>query len=122
MKNLNPAFNPKRVAIIGASPDPKKIGHQIIKNVIDGGYEGEIIPINPNAGSVLGHKAYKSLSDVPEGVDLVVIAIPAPFVVAAVEECARRKVGAVAVITSGFGEVGKFDEEKKLAKITPRLQ
>ena len=48
MKNLNCAFKPKRVAIIGASPDPKKIGHQIIKNVIDGGYEGEIIPINPN--------------------------------------------------------------------------
>jgi acetyltransferase len=117
MKNLNCAFKPKRVAIIGASPDPKKIGHQIIKNVIDGGYEGEIIPINPNAGSVLGHKAYKSLSDVPEGVDLAVIAIPAPFVIAAMEECARRKVGAVAVITSGFGEVGNFDEEKKLTKI-----
>ena len=117
VKNLDCVFKPKRVAIIGASPDPKKIGHQIIKNVIDGGYEGEIIPINPNAVSVLGHKAYKSLSDVPEGVDLVVIAIPAPFVIAAMEECARRKVGAVAIITSGFGEVGKFDEEKKLAKI-----
>ena len=56
MKNLNCAFKPKRVAIIGASPDPKKIGHQIIKNVIDGGYEGEIIPIHPSALNVLGHK------------------------------------------------------------------
>jgi acetyltransferase len=117
MKNLNCAFKPKRVAIIGASPDPKKIGHQIIKNVIDGGYEGEIIPINPNAVSVLGHKAYKSLSDVPEGVDLVVIAIPASFVIASMEECARRKVGAVAIITSGFGEVGNFADELKLKKI-----
>ena len=117
MKNLKCAFEPKRVAIIGASPDPAKIGHQVIKNVIDGGYKGEIIPINPKAVEVLGHKAYKSLSDVPEGVDLVVIAIPAPFVVAAMEECGRRKVGAVAVITSGFGEVGNHADEDKLTKI-----
>jgi acetyltransferase len=117
MKNLDCVFKPKRVAIIGASSDPKKIGHQIIKNVIDGGYEGEIIPIHPGAGTVLGRKAYKSLSEVPQGVDLVVIAIPAPFVIAAMEECARCKVGAVAIITSGFGEVGKIDKEKKLKKI-----
>lgn len=117
MKNLNCAFRPKRVAIVGASPDPKKIGHQVIKNIIDGGYEGEIIPIHPSAGSVLGHKAYKYLNDVPEGIDLVVIAIPAHLVLAAMEECASCKVGAVAIITSGFSEVGKFDEEKKLKKI-----
>ena len=117
MKNLDCVFKPKRVAIIGASPDPKKIGHQIIKNVIEGGFAGEIIPINSGAADVLGAKGYKSLSDVPEGVDLVVIAIPAPFVMAAMEECARRRVGAVAIITSGFGEVGKIDEEKKLKKI-----
>ena len=117
MINLKCAFEPKRVAIIGASPDPAKIGHQVIKNVIDGGYQGEIIPINPKAVSVLGCKAYKSLSDVPPGVDLVVIAIPATFVVAAMEECAKCKVGAVAIITSGFSEVGNFEDEKKLTKI-----
>ena len=117
MKNLDCVFKPKRVAIIGASPDPKKIGHQIIKNVIEGGFAGEIIPINSGGAVCLGHKGYKSLSDVPEGVDLVVIAIPAPFVIATMEECARRKVGAVAIITSGFGEVGKIEEEKKLKKI-----
>lgn len=117
MKNLDYFFKPERVAIIGASPDPKKIGHQILKNVIEGGYAGEIIPVHPSASTVLGRKAYKSLSDVPPGVDLVVIAIPANFVIAAMEECARCKVGAVAIITSGFGEVGKIDEEKKLKKI-----
>ena len=117
VKNLKSAFEPKRMAIIGASPDPAKIGHQVIKNVIDGGYKGEIIPINPKAVEVLGCKAYKSLSDVPEGIDLVVIAIPAPFVVAAMEECGRRKVGTVALITSGFGEVGNFEDENKLTKI-----
>ena len=114
MKNLDYAFKPKRVAIIGASPDSKKIGHQVIKNIIDGGYEGEIIPIHPSAPDVLGHKAYKSLNDVPEGVDLAVICIPAHLVMQCMEECGRRKVGAVALITSGFGEVGKMDEELKL--------
>ena len=117
MKNLEFAFRPKRVAIIGASPDPAKIGHQVIKNVVDGGYTGEIIPIHPKAESVIGHKAYKSLRDVPEGVDLVVIAIPAPLVIAVMEECALRKAKTVAIITSGFGEVGKIDEEMKLKKI-----
>ncbi len=117
MKDLNAIFKPKRVAVVGASADSKKIGHQIIKNVIEGGFQGEIIPINPKASEVLRHKAYKSLSDVPEGVDLVVIAIPQPFVIATMEECARRKVKAVAVITSGFGEVGKIQEEKKLKQI-----
>ena len=56
MKNLDCVFKPKRVAIIGASPDPKKIGHQIIKNVIEGGFAGEIIPINSGAADVLGQK------------------------------------------------------------------
>lgn len=117
MKNLARAFDPKRVAVVGASPDPKKIGHQILKNIMDGGYHGEIIPINPSATSILGLKAYKSISAAPAGVDLVLIAIPAPLVVAAMEECARCKVGAVAIITSGFGEVGNHADEDKLAKI-----
>ena len=117
MKDINAIFKPKTVAVIGASPDAKKIGHQIIKNIIEGGFEGGIIPINPKATEVLGCKAYKSLSDVAVGVDLVVIAIPAPFVLATMEECARCKVKAVAIITSGFGEVGKIEEEKKLRQI-----
>ncbi len=117
MKNLDCVFKPHRVAIIGASPDPKKIGHQILKNLIEGGYQGEIIPIHPTADTVLGHKAYRSLSDVKEGVDLVLIAIPAALVVKAMQECAQRKVGGVAIITSGFAEVGNTAEEEKLTKI-----
>lgn len=117
MKNVGVFFQPKRVAVIGASGDPKKIGHQILKNIIDGGYEGEIIPVHPTATEVLGHKTYKSLGDVAPGVDLVIIAIPAVLVMGALQECARYKVQAVAIITSGFGEVGKIDEEKKLKQI-----
>lgn len=117
MKNLNAVFKPQRIAVVGASVDPKKIGYQILKNIIEGGYSGEILPINPKVTEVLGRKAYASLKHVTGRVDLVLIAIPAPLVMAAMEECAQCQVQAVAVITSGFGEVGKIDEELKLKKI-----
>jgi acetyl coenzyme A synthetase (ADP forming)-like protein len=117
MKNIEVFFNPKRIAIIGASPDPTKIGHQIIKNIVDGGYQGEVIPINPKAPEVLGRKAYKSLSEVPPGIDLVIIAIPASHVVAVMEECARMQVKGVAIITSGFAEVGNVEDETKITLI-----
>lgn len=118
MKDISALFTPKRVAIVGASPDPAKIGHQVIKNIIEAGYEGEIIPINPKAPEVLGHKAYKSLSDVPPGIDLVVIAIPAAYVIATMEECAKMKVKSVAIITSGFAEVGNVKDEEKISQIS----
>ncbi len=117
MKNINAIFRPKRIAVVGASNDSKKIGHQILKNIIEGGFQGEIIPINPSASEVLGQKTFRSLSEVDPGVDLVIIAIPAPLVLAAMEECAKCRVQAVAIITSGFGEVGKIAEELKLKKI-----
>jgi acetyl coenzyme A synthetase (ADP forming)-like protein len=117
MKNLTAVFKPARVAVIGASPDPKKIGHQILKNIVDGGYKGEIIPIHPTAKEVLGLKAYRSLKDIAPGVDLVLIAIPAPLVIATMEECAACQVKAVAVITSGFAEVGNVDAELTIKKI-----
>lgn len=117
MKNLDAVFNPKRLAVVGASPDPKKIGHQIFKNILEGGFAGELIPVHPTAPEVLGRKAIRCLSDAAPGIDLVVIAIPAPLVIKTMEECARQKVKAVAVITSGFGEVGKIAEEQMLKKI-----
>lgn len=117
MKNVDVFFQPKRIAVIGASTDPKKIGHQILKNIIEGGFGGQIIPINPNATEILGHKTYKSLRNVAPGVDLVIITIPAPLVLEAMKECASCKAKGVAIITSGFGEVGKVDEEKQLKQI-----
>ena len=117
MKNVDVFFQPKRIALIGASADPQKIGHQILKNIINGGYEGEVIPINPTATEVLGLKTYKSIKDVAPGVDMVIIAIPAPLVLTALQECANCQAKGVVIITSGFGEVGKIEEEKKLKQI-----
>ena len=117
MKNIDALFKPKRVAVIGATADPKKIGHQVLKNIVEGGFQGEIIPIHPHADRILGLKAYSSITQVPPGVDLVVIAIPAALVIKAMQECAESKVQSVAVITSGFAEVGNFKDEEKLKEI-----
>ncbi|OGX53321.1 MAG: acetyl CoA synthetase, partial [Omnitrophica WOR_2 bacterium RIFOXYA12_FULL_38_10] len=116
-KNLEGFFNTKSVAVIGASANPSKIGYQILNNVIAGGFEGAIYPINPKDDEILGKKSYKSVSDVPGDIDLAVITIPAPFVVATMEECAKKKVKNVAIITSGFAEVGNHADEEKIKKI-----
>ena len=119
-KYLEGFFKPKSVAIIGASSNPAKIGYQILNNIIVGGYEGKILPVNPKDEEILGKKAYKSVLDVPEDIDLAVITIPQPMVIATMEECAQKGVKDVAIITSGFGEVGNFEEEQKLKEIADK--
>lgn len=117
VKSLEGLFHPKGLAVVGASANPDKIGYQIMQNLIAGGFEGQLFPINPKADEILGKKAYPSLSDVGQKIDLAVIAIPAPFVQDSLEECARNGIKNVAVITSGFGEIGKKDEEQRLKDI-----
>ncbi len=116
--DLSKIMNPKSIAIIGATETPNKIGHVIMKNQIDVGFSGKIFPINiNNQGTILGFKAYKSILDVKEKVDLVVIAIPAPAVPAALEECGKAHVGGVIVISAGFAEVGNVELEKELERV-----
>ena len=117
LKNLEGLFRPRGLAVIGASANPDKIGFQIMQNLIAGGFEGRLYPINPKADEVLGKKAYVTVNDVPDEIDLAVVAIPAPFVKACLEECARKGIRNVAIITSGFGEVGKKAEEQELKDI-----
>ncbi len=113
-KDLSGFFNPQGVAVIGASPNPAKIGFQILNNIIVGGFAGGIYPVNPRENEILGRPAYRSVTDIPGPVDLAVITIPAPQVMAAMEECGRKGIRNVAIITSGFGEVGGMEEEKRL--------
>lgn len=117
VKNLEGLFCPKGLAVIGASANPDKIGYQIMQNLISGGFSGGLFPINPKAAEVMGKKAYPSVSDVPDPVDLAVIAIPAPFVKESLKECAAKGIKNVVIITSGFGEVGKTAEEQELKEI-----
>lgn len=111
-------FEPRSIAVIGASQHPEKIGYRIIENIRSGGYAGKIYPINPSGGEILGIPAYKSLSDVEGEIDLACITIPAKITFRAVEECAAKHVGFMSIITSGFSEVGNLDEERKIVRFS----
>ena len=97
---MNRIMKPKAVAVIGASAEDGKIGNSVMKNLINGGYKGEIYPIHPKAAEIMGHKAYKSVKDVAGVIDVAVFAIPAKFVAARArrmrrEENSRRRADSV---------------------------
>lgn len=117
VKNLDSVFNPKSIAVIGASREPNKIGHVIVKNFVDGGFGGKVFPINPNAEEILGLRAYRSVLDVKGTIDSAIIAVPAAAVAGVLEECGKKGIKGVVLITGGFSEVGKKEEEQKLADI-----
>ena len=100
-------MNPRAVAVIGASAEDGKIGNSVMKNLINGGYQGAIYPIHPKAAEILGRKAYPSVLDVAEEIDVAVFAIPAKFCAAAMDEVGRKKIPGAVMIPSGFAEVGE---------------
>jgi acetyltransferase len=116
---LETLLTPKSVAVIGASRKPGKVGHEILANLLAGGYEGEIVPVNPAGGEILGAKCYESLADYDGKIDLAVIAIPKEFVIAATEAAIKAGAGSVVVITAGFKETGEEGAalELQLAKL-----
>ena len=103
---LTSLFHPQSVAVIGASRSPRKLGHGILKNIIESGYPGSIYPINPTAGEILGHRCYPNVLDIPGSLEQAVIVIPARLVAQVLEECGQKGVRAAVVITAGFREVG----------------
>jgi len=107
-------FLPSSVAVVGASREPGKVGYSVVKNLIDGGYEGRIYPINPNATEVLELKCYSSVKDVPEVPDVAIIAIPAKFVSGTISELGAGGVKVAVIITSGFAEVGETELQRNL--------
>ena len=116
----NSTLNPKSVAIVGASTDSEKIASVILRNVIDGGYNGKIYPINPKYEEIQGRKTYPTVLEVEDSIDLVCIAIPYQFVDEIVDQCIKKKVKTVVIISAGFketGEEGKILEEKITEKL-----
>jgi acetyltransferase len=107
------------VAVIGASTAPGKLGHDILANLKNGGFAGELYPINPKADEILGLKAYPSVADTPAPPELAVVVIPARVVAAALEQAAAAGVKAAIVITGGFAEAGEEGErlQDELARV-----
>jgi acetyltransferase len=103
---LNKFFQPKSIAVIGASRNPGKVGHDILKNIIQYGYKGNVYPINPGANEIMGLTSYPSVVDVPHEIDLAIVVIPAKHVLDVIEQCGTKKVDAAVIITAGFKESG----------------
>ena len=114
---MNRIMMPKSVAVIGASAEDGKIGNSVMKNLINGGYKGQIYPVHPKAADILGHKAYKSVKDIPGDVDVAVFAIPAKFVAGALTECGEKKIPGAVLIPSGFAEANEPELQEEIVKI-----
>ncbi len=104
---LEKFFNPKAVAVIGAAREPGKVGHDVVKNLLDFRFPGKIFPVNPKAQEILGLKAFPSVLDIPEKVDLGVIAVRAPLVPQVIRQCGEKGVKALVILSAGFKEAGR---------------
>jgi len=117
---FEPLFYPHSLAIIGASAEPAKFGNIILSAIMEIGYGGKIYPVNPEGGVINGLKVYGSLQEIPGDVDFAILTIPAPTVRGALEECLRKGVKGVEILTSGFKETGSpegIQMEQELGQI-----
>ena len=117
LRSMNRIMQPDAVAVIGASPEDGKIGNSVMKNLINGGYQGEIYPIHPKVPEVLGKRAYKSVNEVPGKIDVAVFAIPAPLVAGALKECGEKGIPGAVLIPSGFAETGNAGLQEQIVAI-----
>jgi acetyltransferase len=117
--DIRAVLEPKSVAVIGASTNPTKTGHVLLKNIVVNGFPGKVYPINPNAEEIIGLKAYPKILDVPEDIDLVFFLLPGKFVPTLFEDCHKKGVKAAVIIAAGFAEVGEEGkkEQEKLAEL-----
>lgn len=115
--DLKPLLEPKSIAVIGASRDPTKIGHVILKNLVEGGFSGQVYPVNPSAEVILYQHSFASVKDIPSPVDCAIIVTPVPAVTKVLQECADKGVKSAIIITSGFAEVGNVQGEEEIKRI-----
>lgn len=113
--SLTPFFDAKGVAILGASTNPKKLSYGILENLVSHGYKGEVYPVNPNATEILGKKAYASIADVPDPVELAVVVLPVTVIMETMRQIGERGIKAVVIITGGFRELGEEGAKVELA-------
>ncbi len=105
-KKLDAIFSPQSVAVLGASTIPGKVGHDIFENILKGGYTGTLYPVNPKAKSIQCIRSYPTLLDIPDEVDLAMIILPPPIALSAVEDCVKKGVKGIVIVSAGFREVG----------------
>ncbi len=119
MNNLDAIFSPRSVAVLGASATPGKVGHDIFANILKGGYTGTLYPVNPSARAILSVKAYRSISEIPEDIDLAIIILPPALALPAVTDSIEKGVRGIVIVSAGFREVGdegRIIEDKIVAE------
>ncbi|MCD4737952.1 MAG: CoA-binding protein, partial [Anaerolineae bacterium] len=121
-QQLEAFFRPRGVAVIGASSNPAKLSHGVVRNLKKHGYKGAIYPVNPKGGEILGFKVYPRIADLPDPIDLGIIMVRAQWAPETLKECGERGLKAVIVITGGFKEVGAdgAELERSLKTIAQR--
>ncbi len=107
MSSIDAVFAPRSVAVLGASTTPGKVGHDIFENILKGGYKGTLYPVNPKAKSVLSVRAYPSIKDIPDQVDLAMVILPPQAAESAVKEAIEKGVKGIVIVSAGFREVGE---------------
>ncbi|MBN1930943.1 MAG: acetate--CoA ligase family protein [Desulfobacterales bacterium] len=119
MQNLDAIFSPQSVGVIGASTTPGKVGHDIFANILRGNYQGTLYPVNPSARSVLSVKAYPTIIDIPDPVDLAIIILSPSLALKSVEEAIEKGVKGIVIVSAGFREVGGkgLEIENKIVSI-----
>ena len=117
---LDCIFNPKSIAVIGASRREEAVGHAVFKNLQSGGYTGVLFPVNPSAESILGVECYPSILKVPRAVDLAILIVPAAACIPVFQECIQKKVKGAVIISAGFKEIGPEGAalEKQLSRLS----
>src|SRR3989344_3284009 len=122
MQDFDNFFSAKSIAIVGVSRDSRKVGHVIFRNFVDTNYDGNVYPVNISGEEILGKKTHKSILDIKEKLDLVIIAVPAAAVFEVIEQCHKKKVSHVVMVTAGFKEEGQFELDRKLEKLLDKYK
>ncbi|MBU2539854.1 CoA-binding protein [Patescibacteria group bacterium] len=122
VNKLGRIFNPRTAAIIGATDRIGSVGAGLVKNMLLGEGERKVFLVNPNQNEIFGRKTFPIITDIPEVVDLAIVAVPASIVLKVVEDCCKKKVGGIIVISAGFSEIGSKGEkiQNELAEMTCR--
>ncbi len=117
-------FESRSVAVVGASTDPSKAGHQVVRSLLESGYVGKVFPVNPNEGEILGLRCYRSISEIREALDLIVVSLPGKAVLTLMEEAERRgDVKGMVVLSAGFAETAiaeNIEAQRRLSEMARR--
>ena len=127
VSSVDAFFTPKSVAVVGASADPKKPGHTVLKNLVSMGYQGKVFPINPHEDSILGSRCYKSVPDIPEPVEICVLLVSADLTMQVAKELVQRKnrrndIVGVVCMSAGFGELDISDTKQRERELVETLR